>query len=261
MNYKKVTIFIPCLVDQVYPEVGIAMCRVLSELGFELLYNPNHTCCGQPAFNSGQRKEARAMAAAFIDCFQQAEVVVSVSGSCTAMVRNFYPELFVGTALLEQAKALSGKVLEFSQFLVQSGSFKKIRGAFSGKVGFHNSCHSRRELGIINEPYQLFEQIEGCSVIEPLKDPVCCGFGGVFSVKFPDISEAMARSRLEYFAQNGADIVVTNDPGCLMQMRQQALADGYPLKIVHLVEFIAQAMSLELELSTPSSLAVLGDGA
>ncbi len=242
MNANKVTLFIPCLVDQVYPEMGLAMCRVLRRLGFELSYNPDHTCCGQPAFNSGQRAEARKVAAGFIKAFQGAELIVSVSGSCTAMVRNYYPVLFEGTEQEEEAKQISGKVLEFSQFLVRAGAVERILGKFEGRIGFHNSCHSLRELRILDEPYQILKRIAGCEIVEPHREPVCCGFGGVFCVKLPSISEAMVKARLDYFASVGAQVIVSNDPGCIMQMRQQVKAEGRVVKILHLAEFLDEAM-------------------
>lgn len=240
---KTLDLFIPCLVDQIYPEIGIAVCDVLEKAGFQLRYNPEHTCCGQPAFNSGQRAEAKHVAAAFIRTFRHAETIVSLSGSCTAMVRHYYPVLFAGTPLEEDAKYIAARIWEFSQLLVYSGAEQFIGGRADGVVALHNSCHSARELRIKEEPYRLLKRVQGCKIVQPAEDQVCCGFGGVFCVKHPAISEAMAKSRLAYFEALGADTVVANDPGCVMQLRREASAEKSGLHILHLAEFLAGAMN------------------
>jgi L-lactate dehydrogenase complex protein LldE len=242
---KEVTLFIPCLVDQVYPEIGVAIHNVLSHLGYEVKYAPKQTCCGQPAFNSGHRDEAKTVARAFINSFRDVQTIVTVSGSCAAMVRVYYRELFEEDADLDKAVALGARLFEFSEFLVKNDLYQQISGAFPGRIGFHNSCHTFRELGLKEEPLQVLRQITGYDFIESANEQVCCGFGGVFYVKFPAVSSQMGASRLEYFMERGADTIVANDPGCIMQLRQEAAARDYPVAIYHLAEFLAQAMDLE----------------
>ncbi len=239
----RVSLFIPCLVDQVYPEIGLAMARVLERLGFELHYDQRQTCCGQPAFNAGHASEARIVAEHFVDVFREAEVIVGPSGSCTAMVRHFYSRLFAGHPMTTEAADLSRRVFEFSEFLKQYVPADRIRGAFSAKVGFHNSCHSYRELGITDEHVAFLQHIRGLEWIRLPGEPVCCGFGGLFSFKFAPIAETMAKTRLDMFIEAGCDTLLSNDPGCIMHMRQEVQARDLPLRIMHLAELLDRAMA------------------
>lgn len=236
--HSTVSLFIPCLVDQIYPEIGMAMANVLRRLGVKIKYDEAQTCCGQPAFNSGYRDEALSVAAHFLEVFREAEVIVAPSGSCVAMIRNFYPHLFAGHPKLEAAQALGKRVFEFSEFLVNQLGFVDVNATFNRKAGFHNSCHSYRELRISEEPLKLLRHVRGLELIVPPGEPVCCGFGGTFSIKFPAISQTMTRSRLETFEQLGVDTVISNDPGCVMQMRQEAKARGSKLEVMHLAEVL-----------------------
>ena len=237
--HSTVSLFIPCLVDQIYPEIGMAMAIVLRRLGVKIKYDEAQTCCGQPAFNSGYRDEALSVAAHFLEVFREAEVIVAPSGSCVAMIRNFYPHLFAGHPKLEAAQALGKRVFEFSEFLVNQLGFVDVNATFNRKAGFHNSCHSYRELRISEEPLKLLRHVRGLELIVPPGEPVCCGFGGTFSIKFPAISQTMTRSRLETFEQLGVDTVISNDPGCVMQMRQEAKARGSKLEVMHLAVVLA----------------------
>ncbi|TFG99378.1 MAG: (Fe-S)-binding protein [Calditrichales bacterium] len=243
---KTVSLFIPCLVDQIYPQIGIAMAKILRHLGYQLIYNDKQTCCGQPAFNAGNRHEALKVANGFIRLFAESNApVVSPSGSCTAMIRNYYPVLYEKQPQRSQAVALGKKVFEFSEFLEGEDQIKNLKGNFKGKVGFHNSCHSYRELGIVNAPLRILNQITALEVVQPPGEPVCCGFGGLFSVKFADIGATMARTRIEMFTSMGIDTIVTNDPGCLMHMRQEAIDQNMDIRFYHLTEFLAEAMDLK----------------
>lgn len=235
-----VTLFIPCLVDQVLPNIGLAMVAILEKIGVPVRYNPAQTCCGQPAFNAGYRDEARKVARDFIQRFADAETIVCPSGSCTAMVRQFYPHLFAardGSA--EPGVSLPDKnVFEFSEFLYHSGLYQKLHNEYSGRVGFHNSCHSLRELRLHTEPHAVLSRVQGAEIVEPGADAVCCGFGGIFSVKYEAIAAAMAKTRIEMFLQQKVDVVVSNDPGCIMHMRQRANALQLDVEILHLAEFL-----------------------
>jgi L-lactate dehydrogenase complex protein LldE len=243
-NKSKISLFIPCLVDQVYPEIGIDMAKILDHLGYQVVYNNQQTCCGQPAFNAGHRDEARKVASKFIEVFSSSDVIVSPSGSCTAMIKNYYPTLFANDPIKETAYDLGRRTFEFSSFLAHEDQIKNITGIYSGKVGFHNSCHSLRELGIEQEPLKILKNIKDMEIIQPSGDPVCCGFGGLFSFKFDEISATMAKTRIEAFTSLGVDTIVSNDPGCLMHMRQEAIDRHYELDLLHLTEFLARALNL-----------------
>jgi L-lactate dehydrogenase complex protein LldE len=238
LNSSTVSLFIPCLVDQVYPEIGLAMANVLRRLGVKLTYNAAQTCCGQPGFNSGYRNEALQVAEHWLEVFHGAEFIVAPSGSCVAMVRNFYPHLFAGHAKQEEAIALGKKVFEFSEFLVKQLGVQDVNATLARKAGFHNSCHSFRELRLQEEPVALLRHVRGLELIVPPGEPVCCGFGGTFSVKFAAISHAMTRSRLETFEQLGVDTVISNDPGCVVQMRQEAKTRESKLEVLHIAEVL-----------------------
>jgi L-lactate dehydrogenase complex protein LldE len=241
---QQISLFVPCLVDQVYPEIAFSMVKLLRHFGYEVVYDERQTCCGQPAFNAGHWDEARTVAEKFVEVFSSAEVIVAPSGSCSAMVRNYYPVLFKDHSQEPAAVALGEKVFEFSQFLVKENLVKSITGGYTGKVGFHNSCHSYRELGVKNEPFAILKQIRGMEVLQPPGEPVCCGFGGLFSFKYEYIAETMAKSRLQQFIDLGVDTVITNDPGCMMHLDQEAKSLKLQMKVVHLATFLEQTLTI-----------------
>ena len=239
-----VSLFIPCLVDQVYPNIGFAMVKVLKHFGYPVKYHKQQTCCGQPAFNAGQWDEARKVAANLVNVFKEDEIIIGPSGSCVGMIRNYYGDLFKNDKLIDNAINIGKKVFEFSEFIHKENLTEKISGKFSGRVGFHNSCHSYRELGISQQPINIMNQIKGFTWAQPQGEPVCCGFGGLFSIKYAPIAETMAKTRIEMFTNCGADTIVSNDPGCIMHMKQEAIDLNITIKIMHLTEFIAEAMNL-----------------
>ena len=241
---QQISLFIPCLVDQIYPEIGLSMAKILSYFGYDVLYDERQTCCGQPAFNAGHWDEARMVAANFIKVFAPAACVVAPSGSCTAMVRNYYPVLFKGYPQEAEALALGDKVFEFSQFLDKESLIGNFTGTYNGKVGFHNSCHSYRELGINHEPFTILKHIKGLNLLQPSGEPVCCGFGGLFSFKYEHIAATMAKSRLQQFTDLGVDTLVTNDPGCMMHLYQEAKYLNLKIKITHLTTFLENILNL-----------------
>ena len=240
---SKVSLFIPCLVDQVLPEIGLAMADLLRKLGYEISYNPRQTCCGQPAFNAGHRTEARTVARHFLQTFAEADYIVSPSGSCTAMVRNYYPVLFAkDDSLMTQVKSLQKRTFEISEFIYAENKVDQISGHLDLKVSIHNSCHSMRELGIDKQIEEIIRRIDGVEIFIPQVEHTCCGFGGLFSYKMPDIASAMAKSRFE--AYNGADldVLIVNDPGCIQHFRAEASSAGFKGEVLHLVEFLQKAM-------------------
>ena len=236
----KVSLFIPCFIDQFYPHVGVSMVQVLERLGCEVDYPEGQTCCGQPAFNSGYWDEARSVAEHSLKTFANSEVIVSASGSCGAMMRVFYPELFKETALHFDALKMAPKIHEFSEFLVNVLGVKDVGARFPGTVTFHDGCHGLRELGIKTEPRELLSRVQGLNLIEMADTETCCGFGGTFSVKFPSISTAMGEVKCTNILATKADYVVSNDSSCLMQIQGLLDRHGNQVKCLHLAEVLAQ---------------------
>jgi L-lactate dehydrogenase complex protein LldE len=246
-----VTLFVPCLVDHVYPEIGISSTLLLEHAGFSVHCYEGATCCGQPGFNAGQTSAALEVAGRFVDTLRTVDApLVCPSGSCTAMVRNFYGELFRGSERSNDASVVSGRVFEFSEFLVGRAMHTRFSGKFEGRVAFHDSCHALRELRIQEAPRELLRRVAGVEWVD-VGEAACCGFGGLFSLKLPGVARGMAQSRLEPFVARGVQILVSNDPGCIMHLRQEASALGFELDIVHLSEFLARSMGL-LQEPSPS---------
>lgn len=236
----RVSLFIPCFVDQVYPQVGISMVTVLERLGCQVDYPAGQTCCGQPAFNSGYWREARRVAEHQIDAFKGSEVIVSASGSCGAMMKVFYPELFKGSSRHFDALAHAPKVFEFSDFLVTQLGARDVGARFDGTVTFHDGCHGLRELGIESQPRELLKHVRGLKLVEMGEAKTCCGFGGTFAVKFPMISTAMGEVKCASLLETGADAVVSNDSSCLMQIAGLLRKQRKPVRCLHLAEILAQ---------------------
>ena len=235
----KVSLFIPCFIDQFYPQVGISMVRVLERLGCQVDYPEGQTCCGQPAFNSGYWDDARAVAEHSLDLFADSEVIVSASGSCGAMMRVFYPDLFKETTGHFDALKLAPKIHEFSEFLVNVLGVRDVGARFPGTVTFHDGCHGLRELGIRQEPRELLNHVAGLKLIEMNDTETCCGFGGTFAVKFPSISTAMGEVKCANILATGADYVVSNDSSCLMQIQGLLDRQGQKPRCLHLAEVLA----------------------
>jgi L-lactate dehydrogenase complex protein LldE len=245
-NFSKprVSLFVTCLVDQFFPQVGESVVRILRRLGADVTFNPAQTCCGQPAFNTGFRDEARDVAARVLDLFDDADYVVAPSGSCTSMMRVFYPELFAGNeAALARVKRLQTKLFEFSEFVVKVMKADDVGATFPHRVAYHDSCHLLRELGVEAEPRTLLGKVQGIELVE-LKDyQVCCGFGGTFSVKFPEVSAAMGNDKLKAALAARAEYLVANDSGCLMHLAGLIHRQGLPLRTLHLAEVLASGTS------------------
>ncbi len=236
-----VALFITCLGDQFFPHVGECAVNILRRLGVQVTFNPAQTCCGQPAFNTGYRKEARTVAARVLGLFDDVDYVVAPSGSCTAMVRVFYPELFEGDPELQRkAKELGARFFEFSEFLVKVLRVEDVGASFSHRVTYHDSCHLYRELHVEEEPRRLIRAVKGAELIEIQDHRLCCGFGGTFSVKFPEVSVAMGQDKLRAAAEAGAEYLVANDSGCLMHLAGLIHRQRSPLKTLHLAELLAK---------------------
>jgi L-lactate dehydrogenase complex protein LldE len=214
------------------------MVQILERLGHSIVCPENIACCGQPAFNSGYWEEARSVAVHVLHELQDAEVVVIASGSCGAMLKVFYSELFAGTTHAGAAKALAHKCYEFSDFLVTRLGVTDLGARFPAKVTFHDGCHGLRELGNKKQPRQLLAKVRGLELVE-LREEVCCGFGGTFAAKFPAISTAMGEVKCDQAKETGADYIVSNDSSCLMHIQGLLTRQGSPLKTIHLAEVLA----------------------
>jgi L-lactate dehydrogenase complex protein LldE len=236
----RVSLFVTCIVDQLFPKVGLAMADVLERLGYSVDFPEAQTCCGQPAFNSGYRAEARTVARHFLGVFEPAEAIVVPSGSCTSMVAHHYPELFhKEPATLDRVLSLSSRIYEFSTFLADIAKVEDVGARFEDVVTFHDGCHALRELGIKSAPRRLLAHVRGLELREMLPAEECCGFGGTFSVKFAELSGAMARTKIEAIERTGAKTVVSLDPSCLMQIQGALSRAGSPIRTLHLAEVLA----------------------
>jgi len=236
----RVSLFITCLSNQFFPEVGECVVRILRGLGVQVIFNPAQTCCGQPAFNTGYREEAREVAARMLELFDDADYVVAPSGSCTSMVRVFYPELFAGDAeRLAKVRRLQQRFFEFSEFLVKVLKVEELGASFRHRVVYHDSCHLLRELGVESEPRRLLGAVRGLELVELDDYRLCCGFGGTFSIKFPEVSVAMGQDKVRAAVAAGAEVLVANDSGCLMHLAGVIHRQGLPLRTLHLAEVLA----------------------
>jgi L-lactate dehydrogenase complex protein LldE len=241
----RVSLFITCLADQLYPDVGEAMVAVLRRLGVEVSFNDAQTCCGQVAFNTGYRPEARAMAEHFIKVFEsdQADFIVAPSGSCTAMVRNFYRELFHGSDDDVWRKRIDGvrlRLREFSEFLVNELAVEDVGARFPSRVTYHDACHLLRELHVSDQPRRLIRAVRDVDFVEMEAPDTCCGFGGTFSVKYSEISNAILQEKLTRIADIGVEYVIANDSSCLMQIAGGLSRANSPVKTMHLAELLAK---------------------
>ncbi|WP_027416965.1 (Fe-S)-binding protein [Aneurinibacillus terranovensis] len=239
----KVSLFITCLSDAIYPRVGEAMARILSRYGVKLHFPEAQTCCGQPAFNSGYWDEARASAKTLLEAFDDSDFVVSPSGSCTGMIHHYYPALFKDDpVLLEKTRRLIDKTYEFTQFLVNVLGVKDVGATFPHKVTYHPSCHGTRLLGIKDEPRVLLSNVKGIEVIDLPFAEDCCGFGGTFAVKMSDISGAMVGEKVDHILETEAEVLVGMDMGCLMNISGRLHYEGKPVRVMHISELLYEGV-------------------
>ncbi len=242
----RVTLFVTCVVDQFYPEVGESVVNVLERQGVSVDFPAAQTCCGQPAFNAGFTDEARAVAERFLEVFEGGDPIVVPSGSCGAMVRNLYGELFRDDPeMLQKAKAVGGRLYEFSEFLVDVLKRPDLAASLGGSATYHKCCHLLRELGVDVQPKLLLGSIEGLEMREMEQPEVCCGFGGTFAVKFPELSTAMLNDKLDNAAATGADMLVASDATCLMHMEGGIRRRGDSIQPVHIAQLLDRATGSE----------------
>ena len=235
----KVQLFIPCFVDQLYPQTAFNMVKVLEKATCEVLYNTNQTCCGQPAFNAGFWDESRQVCSKFLKDFDGADYIVAPSASCVGFVRNYYPKLFENSASHNQVKEMGKRIFEFSEFLTDILKIENYGATMNAKATYHDSCAALRECKIKEGPRKLLNNVKGLEIVEMNDVETCCGFGGSFSVKFEAISIGMADQKITNALATGAEYIISTDLSCLMQL------DGYiknrqlPIKTMHLADVLA----------------------
>jgi L-lactate dehydrogenase complex protein LldE len=235
---QHVALFVTCLVDQLYPRVGEAAVSLLEAAGCSVAFPADQTCCGQPCLNMGYRAEAASLLRHMVEVFEPYEAVVSPSGSCVSMLRGFGAGLFEGDPpMRERARSLAGRTFELSEFLAQRGF--QPAAVFRGRVAYHPSCHLLRELGVDAAPRTLLSRIEGVELVELDDGARCCGFGGAFSVKLPELSSAIAEDKLAAIERSGADVVTASDVGCLMHLGGALARRGARARAIHLAELLA----------------------
>jgi L-lactate dehydrogenase complex protein LldE len=239
----RIQLFGTCLVDSLFPDIGEAMLKIFRAFGVEATFTQGQTCCGQPAFNAGYHQEAKKAAQHFLQVFSGSDIIVTPSGSCAAMVKQHYPDLFRNDAeLFKKAEDVAARVYELTQFLVHELHLpeKGLRG--QGKVTYHSSCHLTRMLNVTREPILLLESMQGLEFV-PLPDATrCCGFGGVFMAKLPEISMALAEEKADDILATGADTVTGCDAGCLMNIADGLKRRGSTIKVKHIAELIAEGL-------------------
>ena len=241
---ERFSLFVTCLVDQFYPEVGESVVNVLERLGVDVEVPAQQTCCGQPAYNSGYWDDARAVAARFLDIFDGKWPIVVPSGSCGAMVKHHYEALFRDDPVqLEKSRKLGKRLYEFSEFVVDVLGRPDAMGLNEGAITYHSCCHLMRELGIDEQPRGLLDGVEGADFRPLERADVCCGFGGTFAVKMSDISTAMLDEKLDNVEATGAKTLVAGDAGCIMHMAGGLRRRGSPVRVAHLAEYLDESMS------------------
>jgi L-lactate dehydrogenase complex protein LldE len=237
-----VGLFVTCLVDLFRPSVGLAADKLLEDAGCRVEVPLTQTCCGQPAYNSGDRANARAIAAQVIDAFAGYDYLVAPSGSCAGMIKLHYPTLFADdTATRARAEALAARTFELVSFLADVRGVTRVAARFEGRVTYHDACSGLRELGIKAQPRTLLASVEGLSLQEMVDAEVCCGFGGTFCVKYPEISNQMVGEKAAAVEGSGCETLLAGDMGCLINMAGKLARQGSSVRVRHVAEVLAGA--------------------
>ncbi|MFN5476338.1 MAG: (Fe-S)-binding protein [Sphingobacteriales bacterium] len=234
-----VQIFIPCFIDQLFPDTAFNMIKVLEKAGCKVHYNEEQTCCGQPAFNAGFREESKIVCKKFIEDFSGREFIVTPSASCAGFVKNYYHKLLSGASNINDIRAMQSRIFELSDFLVNIVKKVDFGASFPHKVTYHDSCAALRECHVKKEPRKLLEHVEGLELVEMSDVETCCGFGGTFAVKFEDISGAMADQKITHAMDTGADYIISTDASCLMHLDGFANKQGKKIQTIHLADVLA----------------------
>ena len=237
----RVGLFVTCLVDLMRPSVGFAALRLLEAAGATVVVPPTQTCCGQPAYNGGDRKDARALAAKLVAEFEDCDFLVAPSGSCSGMIRTHYADLFADDpAMTKRVAALAAKTRELTDFLVNDAKLDHVPGRFEGSVTYHDSCAGLREMGTKMQPRALLAKVSGLALREMAECETCCGFGGTFSIKFGEISTRLADNKCREIAATGAGAVVLGDLGCMLNIEGRLRRRGdAKTRVLHVAEVLA----------------------
>lgn len=235
-----VQLFIPCFIDQLYPQTAFNVVKVLEKAGCTVHYNPEQTCCGQPAYNSGYWDEAAKLAGKFLCDFSDDMPIVSPSASCTGFVMYHYPKILKDKPeLLLKQQLIQNKIYELSDFLVNVLKIEELDIEFNHKVTFHDACSALREYGIEKEPRKLLRLVKGLELIEMAERDTCCGFGGTFAIKNPAISTAMAEKKVQHALETGASFIVSTEASCLMNVNGYIAKHKLPIKGIHLADVLS----------------------
>jgi L-lactate dehydrogenase complex protein LldE len=245
--YKPVSLFVTCIIDMIYPGTGVSVVEILERQGIEVRFPLTQTCCGQPAYNSGFWEDAKTVAKQFLTAFADAEVIVCPSGSCASMVRHYYPTLFKDDPeWRDRAEWAAAITWEFTEYLVDGLGITDLGAKLPPtKVAFHHACHGYRLLGLSTQAQTLAEHIEGVEVVELPGSDECCGFGGLFSVKMPEISSAMLGEKVKNIEVSGAELIVTGDSSCLTQMNGGLSRAGSTHRVTHIADLLARGLKDE----------------
>ena len=235
----KVQLFIPCFVDQVYPQTAFNMIKVLQKAGCEVAYNTNQTCCGQPAFNAGFWDEAKSVCSKFLKDFDTADYIVAPSASCVGFIKNYYSKLFDNPAVLSQVENTGKRIFEFSEFLTGILKIENVGASLNVIATYHDSCAALRECKIKEGPRKLLSNVKGLELIEMNDVETCCGFGGTFAVKFDGISIGMADQKLTNALATNASLIISTDLSCLMHLDGYIKGKNLPLKTMHIADVLA----------------------
>jgi len=234
-----VELFVPCFIDQLFPETAFNTVKVLEKAGCTVKYNPAQTCCGQPAFNAGFWDDAKEVGRKFLNDFSEDSVIVSPSASCTGMVKNYYNDLFTNTILHNKCRAIQGNIYELTDFLVNILQVDYFGAELEGRAVYHDSCSGLRECKIKNEPRQLLSKVLGLELVDLNDNETCCGFGGTFAVKFDAISSAMAQQKVDNALAAEADYIISTDSSCLLHLQGYIDKNNLPIKTMHITDVLA----------------------
>jgi L-lactate dehydrogenase complex protein LldE len=238
----QVQLFIPCFVDQLYPDTGMNMVRILEKLGCTVHYNSSQTCCGQPAYNAGYKDDACKVATKFLHDFDQDFYIVAPSGSCTGYVRHAFDELFENGSEAQRSKKVKAYLYEFTEFLTEILKVEDLGAVLPAKVTYHDACGALRECGIKAGPRKLIEHINGAELVEMAECETCCGFGGTFAVKYEPISIGMAQTKVQSALATGAQYIVSTDVSCMMHLQAYIDKNQLPIQTIHIADLLAKGL-------------------
>jgi L-lactate dehydrogenase complex protein LldE len=233
-----VELFIPCFIDQLYPQTAFNTLKLLEKAGCKVDYNPQQTCCGQPAFNAGFWDEAKTIGGKFLNDFSEDKYIVSPSASCTGMVKNYYSDLFTNTAVHNKCRSVQSNIHELSDFLINILKKDYFGAELEGRAVYHDSCAALRECKIKAEPRALLAKVHGLELVEMRDTDTCCGFGGTFAVKYEGISSAMAQQKIDNALEMKAEYIISTDASCLINLQGYIEKHSLPIKTLHLADVL-----------------------